>query len=291
MPLAWLQALAAELRITVVRWDGLAVHRPGARCSARSACSSASGWRGSSACSARMRRPVETLGVGLASGCWCWRRGGRPSPRVDGARSRRSPSASRRDRTGGRPAVGDRAEGRRSMPSAADARTPSPTARRATCSWPSLGGGVFVVAVALLYGVDHGAEPARRRPASRVHGRGVLLDPGRGPGQDRDGDASTRRRASPTIAGLPTQTWYHWGEAWLGAAAITLFGTAPLDARHLIVLPLLLLAAAALTGTLVRRIDRIDVPRRSSSSASSPACSWRPCRSSRARTSARGPSA
>ena len=56
------------------------------------------------------------------------------------------------------------------------------------------------------------------------------------------------------IDGLPSQTWYHWGEAWLAAAVISLFGTAPLDARHLIVLPLMLLAAAAMTGTLVRRM-------------------------------------
>src|SRR4029078_3023064 len=56
------------------------------------------------------------------------------------------------------------------------------------------------------------------------------------------------------IEGLPDQTWYHWGEAWLAAATITLFGAAPLDARHFIVLPLVLLAAAAMTGTLVRRL-------------------------------------
>ena len=56
------------------------------------------------------------------------------------------------------------------------------------------------------------------------------------------------------IQGLPDQTWYHWGEAWLAAAAITIFGTAPLDARHFIVLPLLVLATATMTGTLVRRL-------------------------------------
>ena len=56
------------------------------------------------------------------------------------------------------------------------------------------------------------------------------------------------------IQGLPTQTLYHWGEAWLAAAAITVFGAAPLNARHFMVLPILLLAAAAMTGTLVRRV-------------------------------------
>ena len=56
------------------------------------------------------------------------------------------------------------------------------------------------------------------------------------------------------IEGLPAQTWYHYGEMWLASAVIKIFGTAPLDARHFVVLPLMLLAAAALTGTLVRRM-------------------------------------
>lgn len=55
-------------------------------------------------------------------------------------------------------------------------------------------------------------------------------------------------------AGMPPQTWYHWGELWLAAAAIDLFGVSPIHARHLIVLPLLLLAAATMVGTLVRRL-------------------------------------
>ena len=88
------------------------------------------------------------------------------------------------------------------------------------------------------------------------------------------------------IPGLPTQTWYHWGEAWLGAIAISLLGTEPLDARHLIVLPLLLLAAAALTGTLVRRMTGIAVARACSCSGSSPACSS-PRRRSRSAWSSR----
>jgi hypothetical protein len=56
------------------------------------------------------------------------------------------------------------------------------------------------------------------------------------------------------IPGLPVQTWYHWGELWLAAAAIDLSGVSPLHARHLIVLPLILLAAATMVGTLVRRL-------------------------------------
>ena len=57
------------------------------------------------------------------------------------------------------------------------------------------------------------------------------------------------------LPGVTAQTWYHWGELWLASAMIAIFGVAPLAARYLVVLPLLLLAAGALSGTLVRRIN------------------------------------
>lgn len=56
------------------------------------------------------------------------------------------------------------------------------------------------------------------------------------------------------LPGLPEQTWYHWGELWLAAAAIDLTGLSPLHARHLIALPLLLLAAATMVGAMVRQL-------------------------------------
>ncbi len=56
------------------------------------------------------------------------------------------------------------------------------------------------------------------------------------------------------LPGIPVQSWYHWGELWLAAGSISLFGLDPVFARHYVVLPLALLAAAALTGTLVRRL-------------------------------------
>jgi hypothetical protein len=56
------------------------------------------------------------------------------------------------------------------------------------------------------------------------------------------------------LPGLPAQTWYHWGEIWLAAGAISAFGVDPLFARHYIALPLILLVAAALTGSLVRTL-------------------------------------
>jgi hypothetical protein len=56
------------------------------------------------------------------------------------------------------------------------------------------------------------------------------------------------------LAGLPAQTWYHWGEVWLTSAVMETLGTEALVARHWVVLPLLLAAAAMLTGTMVRRM-------------------------------------
>jgi hypothetical protein len=56
------------------------------------------------------------------------------------------------------------------------------------------------------------------------------------------------------VAGQTDQVWYHWGELWLAAAAIDLTGVTPMHARHLVVLPLILLAAATLVGTLARRL-------------------------------------
>jgi hypothetical protein len=64
---------------------------------------------------------------------------------------------------------------------------------------------------------------------------------------------------SPSGIGLTAeaspQIWYHWGEMWLAAAAIELTDTGAVDARHFIALPILLLAAAMSTGSLVMRLS------------------------------------
>jgi len=116
-----------------------------------------------------------------------------------------------------------------------------------------LGGGVFVVAVSLLYGSTlvlsprDGAQPVEFADEAFYANLGASLA--------RDGTESIYATSGfSNIDGLPAQTWYHWGEMWLEAAVITAFGAAPLDARHFVVLPAMLLAAAALTGTLVRRL-------------------------------------
>jgi hypothetical protein len=200
----------------------------------------------------------ETLGVGLASGLlvlttW-WATiasGGRSSftpvavgfalaiglAMLRSRRSRRSSGA---------------AEAPEPLASAGEASAP-PSARRRNLLVAVLGGGLFVVAVALLYGSTlvqsprDGVQPLEVMDEAYYSIIGADL-----------ARTGTETVYSPSgfsdIAGVPAQTWYHWGEVWLEAAVITIFGTPPLDARHFAVLPLMILAAAALTGTLVRRV-------------------------------------
>jgi hypothetical protein len=115
-------------------------------------------------------------------------------------------------------------------------------------------GAMFVVAVALLYGST--MAPSPRDGVQPVEFNDVAFYAVLGRDLATTG-TETNLSASgfSGLAGMPVQAWYHWGELWLASAVITTFGTAPLAARYFIVLPLLLLAAAALTGTLVRRMS------------------------------------
>jgi hypothetical protein len=118
----------------------------------------------------------------------------------------------------------------------------------------------FVVAVALLYGstmapsVRDGVQPVEY-PDEAFYA--VL---------SRDLAASGRETTlSATgfgpIPGLPAQSWYHWGELWLGAAVGSATGLSPMLARYQVVLPLVLLATVLLAGTLVRLILKTTSPR------------------------------
>jgi hypothetical protein len=115
----------------------------------------------------------------------------------------------------------------------------------------ALGCAAFIVAAALLYGSTQALSP--RDGEQPVEFNDVAFYSVLASDLAATGEESTY---SPSgfgqIAGVPVQMWYHWGEIWLASVAITLFGTAPLLARHLAVLPVLLLAAATLSGTLVR---------------------------------------
>ena len=56
------------------------------------------------------------------------------------------------------------------------------------------------------------------------------------------------------LPGLPERSWYHWGEMWLAAVALEVPGVSPMQARHAIVLPLLLLSSACTVGALAARL-------------------------------------
>ena len=65
---------------------------------------------------------------------------------------------------------------------------------------------------------------------------------------------STRRRASTSSRVSPPRPGTTGARPGWPPRRSAIFGVAPLDARHLIVLPLVVLAAASMTGTLVRRL-------------------------------------
>ena len=121
-------------------------------------------------------------------------------------------------------------------------------------------GGAFIVAVALLYGSTMAPSPRDGVQPVEFNDEAFYSVLGR--------DLATTGTETILLPsgftehpGLPVQTWYHWGELWLASAVNTIFGTAPIAARHFIVLPVLLLAAGALTGTLVRRMCGTRPPR------------------------------
>ena len=197
----------------------------------------------------------EVLGVGLASGlmvlaaCWAavWS-GGRSSftPLAVGFAIAIALGVARRRwrRAAGDASASEAAEGD---------RTRSRWLPRKSLLLTAVGGGVFVIAVAILYGST--LAPSPRDGVQPVEYNDVAFYSVLGRDLATTG-TETNLSASgfSDLPGLPSQTWYHWGELWLASAVITIFGTGPLAARYFVVLPLVLLAAAALTGTVVRRM-------------------------------------
>ncbi len=137
--------------------------------------------------------------------------------------------------------------------------TQSRSARRPSLPLTAVGAGVFVVAVALLYGSTmslsprDGVQPVEKTDIAfyAVLGRDLVTT---------GTETNTLPSGFDDLAGASPQVWYHWGELWLASAVIKLFGIAPLGARYLVVLPLLLLATAAMTGTFVRRLAGTSSP-------------------------------
>jgi hypothetical protein len=197
----------------------------------------------------------EVLAVGLASGLmvlaawWAtiWS-GGRSSfsPVAIGFAMSIAVAVARRAR---RPPAGDA-----STSEEADTdRTPLRSLPRISLLLTAVAAGLFVIVVAILYGSTlapsprDGVQPVEFNDTAfyAVLGRDLATT-----GTETNLSAS----GFADLPGLPSQTWYHWGELWLASAVITIFGSGPLAARYFVVLPLVLLAAAALTGTVVRRL-------------------------------------
>ena len=142
----------------------------------------------------------------------------------------------------------------------------------------SMGSIIFIAVAAILYGStmvlmqrENGVQPVEFFDEAfySVLARDLGWQTGVG------GCASPPLRIA-SLPGTPDQTWYHWGELWLASAAgIRLFGAAPIDARHFVVMPV----AAACGGDA----DRNPRPRPCSdlrsiclrASACSPASSLR----------------
>jgi hypothetical protein len=255
----WLPSLAAELSITIANGDvWLSIAEAllfGCICLLFGT------WVARTVGLLRSDAPAgETLGVGLASGLmvlaawWAaiWS-GGRSSftPVAVGfaiaialALARRVRRSASTDAVVSASAESDGAE-----------QIPTRSAHRRSLILAALAGAVFVVAVALLYGATmapsprDGVQPVEYPDEAfyAVLGRDLATT-----GTETNLSAS----GFADLPGVPPQTWYHWGELWLASAVITIFGTAPLAARHFVVLPVLLLAAAALTGAVVRRMAR-----------------------------------
>lgn len=119
----------------------------------------------------------------------------------------------------------------------------------------TLAGGLFVVVIALLYGAT--LSPSPRDGVQPIEKTDVAFYAVLGRDLATTGtETNTLPSGFDALDGVPAQAWYHWGELWLASAVIKLFGTAPLAARYLVVLPVLLLTAATMTGTVVRRLGR-----------------------------------
>ena len=110
----------------------------------------------------------------------------------------------------------------------------------------------FVLAIGLLYGATLAPSPRDGVQPVEFQDWAYYAVLGRNLANDRV-ESVYSVAGFDNVLGLPAQTWYHWGDIWLSASAITMFGLEPLLARSYVALPLLLAAAALMTGTLVRR--------------------------------------
>ena len=118
-----------------------------------------------------------------------------------------------------------------------------------------LGGAAFIVLAALLYGSTLAPSPRNGDQPTEFVDVAFYAVLGRDLATTGT-EANYAPSGFDNLPGMPAQTWYHWAEIWLASAVISVFGVAPMAARYFVVLPLILLASAALTGTIVRRFAR-----------------------------------
>lgn len=111
----------------------------------------------------------------------------------------------------------------------------------------------FLVVVAMLYATT--IAPSPRDGAQPIEFFDAAFYSVLGADLARDGTESVYSPGAvdEMADSVPSQTWYHWGELWLAALVIDVAGISPMQARHLVVLPILLLAAATMAGALARR--------------------------------------
>lgn len=205
----------------------------------------------------------ETLGVGLASGliviaaCWATIR--------SGGRSSFTPVAIGFALSVGLALLGRLQRGTGSVVSiSADSRSDAAARTSGRISWrvviaTGVAAALFVAGVGVLYGATMAPSPRNDlQPAEfadeayyAVLGRDLAIT---GVETNLSPSGFNASPSSGDLADFSSQQWYHWAELWLAAAVISAFGTAPIAARCFVVLPLLVLAASALTGTLVRRV-------------------------------------
>lgn len=252
--MASLQGLAAEAAITIANPDALLAI--GLALLFGACCWAFGAWAARAVGFLRLDAPAgEILGVGLACGLiaaaslWAavWS-GGRSSFTLVAvgfaaavafaiARRPRSPWMAEPDSDG---ANGDRA-------------TPSPASRSRSLVLTAACAGAFIVIIALLYGST--LSPSPRDGVQPIEGTDIAYYAVLGRDLATTGlETNTLPAGFGALEGDSGQVWYHWGELWLQSALISAFGTAPLAARYLVVLPVVLLAAAAMSGTLVRRL-------------------------------------
>lgn len=254
MIVASLQGLAAEAAITIANPDALLAI--GLALLFGAGCWALGAWAARAVGFLRPDAPAgELLGVGLACGLvvaasfWAavWS-GGRSSftPVAVGLAAALAWAIARRRRSSSAPELGSAGEKRPPATSSQASRGRS-FVLAAACA------GAFIVLVALLYGST--LSPSPRNGVQPIEGTDVAFYAVLGRDLATTGQESNTLPAGfGALEGASAQVWYHWGELWLQSAVISAFGTAPLAARYLVVLPVVLLAAAAMTGTLVRRL-------------------------------------